>query len=84
MMNIYNELTGESTEPYTMGGGTYSKAVPNAITFGPGLTTPTPRPSFMPDGHGNAHGPDEMICIDDLMKAFDIYALSLIKLDNLI
>lgn len=40
LTDIYNELTGENKEPYTMGGGTYARKLPNAISFGPGLGWP--------------------------------------------
>ncbi len=83
LMSIYNELSGEETEPYTMGGGTYSRVVPNAMTFGPGLTKGEPLPDFMPEGHGNAHGPDEALSLSDWFKGFEIYVLSLVKLDAL-
>lgn len=76
---MYKEVTGEESEPYTMGGGTYSRVIPNAITFGPGLKTDPA--DFLPEGHGSAHGPDEVLNIEGWLKAFRIYALALLKLE---
>ncbi len=81
LMSSYREITGDETEPYAMGGGTYSRVVPNACTFGPGLRTRV-KPEFLPEGHGGAHGPDETLHIDSWLTGFKIYAQSIIRLDK--
>lgn len=73
----------ENPQPYTMGGGTYSRVVPNAITFGTGI------PSFgekldLGPGHGGAHQPDEYIYLPAMKEALKAMACAVILLDRLI
>ena len=81
LQKIYTDVTGDVKEPYTMGGGTYSRVIPNAISFGGGLSAP--KPDFLPEGHGSCHGPDEVKHIETWLKAFKIYVLSILALDQL-
>ncbi len=81
LQKMYFEVTGDNKPPYTMGGGTYSRVIPNAITFGPGLHRE--KADFLPAGHGSAHGPDEALHIGSWLDAFRIYALSVLKLNEL-
>lgn len=81
LMDAYREVTGDDAQPYSMGGGTYSRVIPNAITFGPGLRKEK-KADFLPAGHGGAHGPDEVLNLEDWLTGFKIYALSLMKLDQ--
>lgn len=83
LQEIYKEVTGREDEPYTMGGGTYSRVVPNAISFGGGLRGVEHDMSFLPEGHGGAHGRDEVLFLDNAMTAFRIYAVALAMLDEL-
>lgn len=83
MLEAYREVTGDYSEPYSMGGGTYSRVVPNAISFGPGMTK-RQKPDFLPAGHGGAHGPDEALSIADWLTGFKIYIQSVIKLDKIL
>ena len=83
LQEIYKEVTGRDDEPYTMGGGTYSRVVPNAISFGGGLRGVEHDVSFLPEGHGGAHGRDEVLFLDNAMTAFRIYAVALAMLDEL-
>lgn len=83
MLEAYRSVTGDDTQPYSMGGGTYSRVVPNAISFGPGLPN-RQRPDFLPAGHGSAHGPDEALNIEDWLTGFKIYIQSVIKLDEIL
>lgn len=82
LQELYKEVTGRDDEPYTMGGGTYSRVVPNAISFGPGLRGEEHDMSFLPEGHGGAHGRDEVLFLDSAMTAFRIYAVALAMLDD--
>ena len=73
LMQIYRESTGRVQDvPYAMGGGTYSRVIPNAVSFGPGLPE-TPSPAFLPSGHGSPHGPDEAVHIESWLKCLEIY-----------
>jgi succinyl-diaminopimelate desuccinylase len=76
MSEIYSRISGYDSKPYAMGGGTYSKVIPNAISYGPGFPG-AHRPEFLPEGHGNAHGPDEVLYIEDWLKGLKIYILTI-------
>ncbi len=80
LTQIYNDCTGDNKQPYTMGGGTYARKLPNAIAFGPGLPGPT---RDLPAGHGGAHQPDEYKSIESLKKALKIYIISILRLNEL-
>ncbi|MBC7529785.1 MAG: dipeptidase PepV [Chthonomonadaceae bacterium] len=72
LLKVYREATGDTTsQPGTMGGGTYARATPNAVAFG----------AAFPGGtDGPAHEPDERIAIETLLNATKIYAQSLYEL----
>lgn len=74
----YNEVTGENAEPYTIGGGTYARDFPNAVSFGPEHPE---RPQ--PDWAGPIHGVDEAASIEFFREALKIYILALLKLEEL-
>ena len=85
LMGIYAEVTGDTeSQPYSMGGGTYSRCLDNAITFGPGLPGERVRPEDLPEGHGGAHAPDEFLYLPNLFKAMPIYALAIAELDEIV
>ena len=77
-VDTYNAVTGEQAQPYTIGGGTYARHFPNAVSFGPEHPE---RP--VPDFAGPIHGVDEAANIDWLMEALQIYILALIELEKL-
>lgn len=81
---IYADITGREDAPYTMGGGTYSRVVPNAITFGPGIPGTQRDLSFLPEGHGGAHGRDEVVAMDSVHTCCMIYTLALAALDEIV
>ena len=83
LQELYKEVTGRDDEPYSMGGGTYSRIAPNALSFGPGLRGVEHDMSFLPEGHGGGHGRDEVIFMQDVLKGFKIYAVALAMLDEL-
>ena len=71
LMKVYKDQTGDmDSEPITIGGGTYAKAMENAVAFGP----------VFPGQKDLAHQKDEFICIDNLMKITKIYAGALYEL----
>lgn len=76
-MEAYTLVTGEKAELYTMGGGTYARAFPNAAAFGPEHPE---RP--MPDFAGPIHGADESACMDYFIETLKIYITALLKLEN--
>lgn len=71
LMGVYREQTGDhSSEPITIGGGTYARAMDNAVAFGP----------MFPGQEDVAHQKDEYISIEHLMKLTKIYAQALYEL----
>lgn len=72
IVEVYREETGDTTEPFTMGGGTYARAVPNMVSIGTGWT-----------GDGKAHETDERMKIEHLYKISRIYAHILVRLAEL-
>lgn len=81
LMRAYRELTGRDDPPYASGGGTYSRYLKNAITFGPGFPERSPAPEDLPKGHGGAHAPDECVYLPDYFEAMYVIAASLLELD---
>ena len=77
-VDTYNAVTGEQAQPYTIGGGTYARHFPNAVSFGPEHPE---RPA--PDFAGPIHGVDEAANIQWLMEALKIYILALMELEKL-
>ena len=80
LKNAANTVTGKDDEPYTMGGGTYAHRLPNAYAFG---MSGNRIPADFPPGHGNVHGKDESVGIDNLKRAMKIYARALLALNEM-
>ena len=74
-----NEVTGDDKKPYTLSGGTYAHRLPNAYVFGTNGNLP---PDDFPKGRGGAHGIDEAVSVDRLLRAMKIYARALIYLNE--
>lgn len=71
LMQVYRNQTGDTeSQPITIGGGTYARAMKNAVAFGP----------MFPGQKDVAHQKDEYISIDQLMKITKIYAEALYEL----
>ena len=64
LLSVYRDVTGDMTEPFTIGGGTYAREIPNAVAFGPLFPG---RPDVM-------HQKDEYFSIEDLVQITRIYA----------
>ncbi len=73
MQKSYEMVTGRDGTPVTTTGGTYAKAMPGIVPFGP---------SF-PGQKGISHNPNEWMSVDDLMANAKIYALALYRLGQL-
>lgn len=82
LLGVYNEVTGENAKPFTMGGGTYARHFPFAVSFGPEVAMGQ-MPQDVPDFVGNVHGPNEGANIQHLLKALKIYLLSVLALQEL-
>lgn len=70
LVGVYRQMTGDNSEPKTMGGGTYARSLKTGIAFGPNF------PGF-PDV---AHKADEFWYVDELILATRIYARALARL----
>lgn len=77
-IDAYNAVTGENAKPYTIGGGTYARDFPNAVSFGPEHPE-RPAPAFA----GPIHGVDEAACKAWFLEALKVYILALIELEKL-
>lgn len=64
LLKVYGDATGDCREPLTMGGGTYARAMPNIVAFGP----------LFPGREAMEHRKDEFIFLDDLFQIVEIYA----------
>lgn len=84
LMNAYREITGDDSPAYTMGGGTYSRCLKNAVTFGLGMRAFSARPENLPAGHGGAHAPDEYQSITALFESTLVFLSAVLKLDCII
>ena len=85
LTDLFNEITGSTTEPYVMGGGTYARKLPNA--FGYGIGSMPGREGDMADvlfprGHGGAHEPDEGLDLEKLLSAAKIYTMAVLALNE--
>lgn len=70
LKKVYEEVTGRKAELISIGGGTYARAIKNAVAFGP----------LFPGKPELAHEKDENIEIDDLILNAKIYAKALYEL----
>ena len=71
LMAVYRTATGdEDAEPIAIGGGTYARAVPKGVAFGP----------LFPGEPELAHQKDEYIKVDDLIRNAAIYTGAMIAL----
>lgn len=67
LLSAYWEVTGDDSRPISIGGGTYAKAMPNMVAFGPNFP-----------GHENReHMEDEYILVEDFLKLEEIYERAL-------
>ena len=73
MLEVYREITGDASEPAVIGGGTYARAMPGIVAFGP----------MQPGRECTEHQKDEYILLEDLHQAREIYRKTLEKLANL-
>lgn len=70
LLRVYREETGDQSEPLTIGGATYARAIPNAVAFG----------ALFPGQEELAHQKDENWRVDDLIRCTKIYAKAIHEL----
>ena len=62
LMHVYHEITGREEQPLAIGGGTYAKAFPNMVAFGPAF----------PGDPETVHQPNECISVKTLMESLKL------------
>ena len=70
LSDVYERVTGDKTKLISIGGGTYSRAIKNAVAFGP----------LFPGQPELAHQKDEYVSVEDLLKCTEIYAEAISEL----
>lgn len=70
LAKVYEEQTGQAAELISMGGGTYAKAMPNTVAFGP----------IFPGDEVVEHKPNEYVELDKLMKNANIIAAAMYEM----
>lgn len=78
LIDVYNQVTGETAKPFTMGGATYAREFSRGVSFGPEKPW-----ELMPDWTGSMHGPDEAVHEDLLKEALKIYIFAIERLMEL-
>ncbi len=77
--DVYAEVAHDSEHrPFTMGGGTYARMFPQAVSFGPNCPW-----EEHPDWAGEEHMADESVSEAVLKQAFEVYVRALAKLMEL-
>ncbi len=72
LQKVYKEKTGREPKLLSMGGGTYAKALPNIVAFGPKF----------PEGPDVAHQADEFIDLEEYLKILQIMGAAMVELAN--
>ena len=70
LRKVYEDVTEQKAELISIGGGTYARAIKNAVAFGP----------LFPGKEETAHQKDEYIEVDDLIQCTKIYAEAIYEL----
>lgn len=64
LLQVYHEVTGRDAYAFAIGGGTYSRMMPNTVAFGLNF----------PGDTDTCHMPDEYIDIEKMMLSVRIFA----------
>jgi succinyl-diaminopimelate desuccinylase len=81
LLQTAREYISPDLEPFIMGGGTHARCFPRAVPYGPFLH---PEDSDQPRPYGSAHSVNEAVEIQTLLDAIKIYAVTLIRLDEML
>ena len=74
-INTFNEVTGRNEKPFLMGGGTYARRFPHAVSFGIEF-----KDEVFPDFIGSVHGRDEGVAINTLKESLKIFIIAISRL----
>lgn len=69
LMSAYRNATDLEVRPFTMGGATYAREFPNAVSFGPADPIVISKPEWV----GDMHGANEGMTIEAIRHAIAIY-----------
>lgn len=72
LLQVYYDATGDPAGPKSIGGGTYAKAIPNILAFGP----------VFPGDPVVEHLPNEYVQLDQLIKTEKIIGDAIVALAN--
>ena len=70
LIKAYSDVTGKQGYAFAIGGGTYSRCMPNTVAFGPNF----------PGDTDMCHMPDEYVGIDRLLESCKIMAAAICEL----
>ncbi len=70
LLKAYGDVTGENLKPITIGGGTYARALPVAVAFGP----------IFPNQESTIHQKNEKAKLSDLENMYKIYVKAIEEL----
>ncbi|MGN8247475.1 Sapep family Mn(2+)-dependent dipeptidase [Cellulomonas soli] len=90
LQQAFNDVLGTQRRPFAMGGGTHSRVLPRAITFGAdywwlpegaaAVDGPVRLPG-VPVDRGGPHAADESVPLGHLLAALQVYAVAVVRLD---
>lgn len=72
LLKAYEAITGEDAAPVSIGGGTYSRTMPNSVSFG----------AAFPSDERTAHKADEYISLESLRRMTHIYAEAMLGINE--
>ena len=72
LMNVYNSEMNTKLEPLAIGGGTYSRCLPNCVAFGP----------LFPGEEQTIHMPNECVDLNNLRKMAELYLEAIYELSR--
>jgi len=70
LLSIYNEVTGKNAQPIAIGGGTYARALPLGVAFGPELEVE----------EATVHEPNEFVSLRCIEQTYEIYTRAIYEL----
>ena len=81
LTSAYEKVLGTKCEPYTTGGGTYARHLPNTVAFGSAI--PSER-NYFDSERGNAHQRDEYMTLKEFYLGMEIYSEALGNLSEIL
>lgn len=75
------DVLEKECKPYTMGGGTYARWLPNTVAFGSGIEEER---GFLGSERGNAHQRDEYISEKEFFLGMEIYSRAIGNLSEIV